>query len=287
MGIELLRPFYDIEINVGILVGEHPSAIRHPLELLLDPELVHPVEVDVRRGVQEEFLDGVITVQRDVQAAREAVTLAVYGHEGEIHTFISGNVHRIHDIIFVIGDGQRGRQRAHETVQQDIDIVVEDIDALEYLPKVGGDGASIVQGLVDTLLALGLGDRLLRLGMFAVVLVGDRLTDGDRQDRFPVELRGIQIVLDELEFLQELILLEIGVEVVQRHAELLVHLALVLVLRLDAVVVLMLYDFLDQFHGGVVLAGIFLTFRLDDYLGNLERGRPEEHVEGVVLLPRL
>ena len=26
---------------------------------------------------------------------------------------------------------------------------------------------------------------------------------------------------------------------------------------------------------------------LDDYLGNLERGRPEEHVEGVVLLPRL
>ena len=69
-----------------------------------------------------------------------------------------------------------------------------------------------------------LGDRLLRFGMFAVVLVGDRLTDGDRQDRFPVELRGIQIVLDELEFLQELILLEIGVEVVQRHAELLVHL---------------------------------------------------------------
>ena len=136
-------------------------------------------------------------------------------------------------------------------------------------------------------MALGLGDRLLRLGMFAVVLVGDRLTDGDRQDRFPVELRGIQIVLDKLEFLQELILLEIGVEVVQRHAELLVHLALVLVLRLDAVVVLMLYDFLDQFHGGVVLAGIFLTFRLDDYLGNLERGRPEEHVEGVVLLPRL
>ena len=42
-----------------------------------------------------------------------------------------------------------------------------------------------------------------------------------------------------------------------------------------------------QFHGGVVLAGIFLTFRLDDYLGNLERGRPEEHVEGIVLLPRL
>ena len=123
--------------------------------------------------------------------------------------------------------------------------------------------------------------------MFAVVLVGDRLTDGDRQDRFPVELRGIQIVLDELEFLQELILLEIGVEVVQRHAELLVHLALVLVLRLDAVVVLMLYDFLDQFHGGVVLAGIFLALRLDDYFGNLERGRPEEHVEGVVLLPRL
>ena len=287
MGVELLRPLYDIEVDVGILVGEHPSAIRHPLELLLDPELVHPVEVDVRRGVQEEFLDGVITVQRDVQAAREAVALAVYRHEGEIHTFISGYVHRIHDIIFVIGDGQRGRQRAHETVQQDIDIVVEDIDALEYLLKVGGDGASIVQCLVDTLLALGLGDRLLRLGMFAVVLVGDRLTDGDRQDRFPVELRGIQIVLDKLEFLQELILLEIGVEVVQRHAELLVHLALVLVLRLDAVVVLMLYDFLDQFHGGVVLAGIFLTFRLDDYLGNLERGRPEEHVEGVVLLPRL
>ena len=54
-------------------------------------------------------------------------------------------------------------------------------------------------------MALGLGDGLLRLGMLAVVLVGDRLTDGDRQDRFPVELRGIQIVLDELEFLQELI----------------------------------------------------------------------------------
>ena len=108
--------------------------------------------------------------------------------------------------------------------------------------------------------------------MFAVVLVGDRLTDGDRQDRFPVELRGIQIVLDELEFLQELILLEIGVEVVQRHAELLVHLALVLVLRLDAVVVLMLYDFLDQFHGGIVLAGVSLLGRPHLYLRDLEGG---------------
>ena len=108
--------------------------------------------------------------------------------------------------------------------------------------------------------------------MLAVVLVGDRLADGDRQDRFPVELRGIQIVLDELEFLQELILLEIGVEVVQRHAELLVHLALVLVLRLDAVVVLMLYDFLDQFHGGVVLAGVSLLGRPHLYLRDLEGG---------------
>ena len=85
-----------------------------------------------------------------------------------------------------------------------------------------------------------------RLALVIVFSALGCLTDGDRQDRFPVELRGIQIVLDELEFLQELILLEIGVEVVQRHAELLVHLALVLVLRLDAVVVLMLYDFLDR-----------------------------------------
>ena len=41
--IELLRPLYHIEIDESILLVEHPGAIWHLLEFLLNTEFIHPI----------------------------------------------------------------------------------------------------------------------------------------------------------------------------------------------------------------------------------------------------
>ncbi len=53
--IELLGAFYQVEIDIGVFVLYHPGAVRHPFEFLFDAEFVHPVQVDIRGGVQQEF----------------------------------------------------------------------------------------------------------------------------------------------------------------------------------------------------------------------------------------
>ena len=122
--------------------------------------------------------------------------------------------------------------------------------------------------------------------MLAEVIVGKRLTHGEGQDGLAVELRGVEVVLDETELLAEFAV-ELRVEVVEREGELLIHLRLILLFGLDAVVVLMLDHPLDQLHGGVVLAAVAFALGFHHHLRDLEGRGAQVDLQQVVEAVRL
>ena len=61
--IELLCSFYQVEVDISVLILYHPGAVRHPFEFLFDTEFVDPVEVDIDRCVKQKFLQCIIAVQ--------------------------------------------------------------------------------------------------------------------------------------------------------------------------------------------------------------------------------
>ena len=282
VGIELLRSLNDVEVDVGVLGIKHPGAIRHLLELLVDAELIDEVQVDVGRRIEGKFLQRIASVEHHVEATGKPIALAIDRHECQIDALVPGHVHRVHDVIFIIGSGQRRGKRADEAVQQYLNVVVEDVDALEYLVEVGAD-APFVERLIDTLLAAGDGDELLRFRLLAVIFIDDGFADREGKDRFPVEFRRVEVVLDEVELAREVVLLEIGTEIVEREGELLVHLYLILVFRLDTVLVFMLDDFFDEFHGRIVPPAVAFASGLDHDLADFDGSRGEEDFQPFVL----
>ena len=212
--------------------------------------------------------------------------MAVDRDESQVDTFIASDIQRIHDVVFVVAGSQGRGQGTDKTVQQDIDIVIENVDALKYLFQVRGDAAAVIQSLVDTLHAFTFDDRLFGLRLFPVILVRDRFTNGEGQDGFTVKFGCIQIVLDEFEFLHELVFLEVRVEIVQGEGELFVNFRLVFVFRLDTVVVLMFNHFFDQFDCRIVFTGIFFFLWFYYDLGYFKSSRTERNHQSIVLLSR-
>ena len=138
MGIELLRSLCDRQVGIGVLVLDHPDAIRGQHKLLLDTHLIDKVEVDVRWRVKPQLFNRILSIQRDVESSGEAIALAVDRHEAQIDTTVACDHKRIHDIILIVACGQSGGERTDKSVQHDVDVVVEDIHPLEDLLEVGG-----------------------------------------------------------------------------------------------------------------------------------------------------
>ena len=86
--------------------------------------------------------------------------------------------------------------------------------------------------------------------------------DGEMQDFGIVELRPVDIFLYEGEMLPKHMGLEVGMELVETHIELLKHPAAEAVVRHHAVFLLVLYHMLHQLHGGIVSPAIALTLAL-------------------------
>ena len=279
VGIHLLTAFEELEEHVGVVHVQLPEAVCAATELLFDAQLADEVEVDMSGHVEECLLDGVRSIRSDVESAGEAVALRIDGHEGQVGAWLTAHVDGVHDVIMIEGVGQGGRERADEAVQQEGDVVVEDVDALEDLLEVGRDRAVFVEALVDALLTRGTDDDLFGSGLTAVVDVGDLLTQGEREDGAAVELGGVEVVLQELESLEHLALLQSGVELIEREGHLFVALRAVVVQLRNAVAVLAGHDALHQLHGGVVLAGIAFAFGADNDLGELDGGGCEADAE--------
>ncbi len=120
--------------------------------------------------------------------------------------------------------------------------------------------------------------------MFPVISICNCFTNGKGQDGFTVKFGTVQVVLDEFEFLHELVFLEIRVEVIQGEREFFVYLGLIFVLGFDAVVVFVFDYFLNQFDGRIVFTGIFFSFGFDDNFGYFEGGRAKVNGKSVILL---
>ena len=96
---------------------------------------------------------------------------------------------------------------------------------------------------------------------FAVVICGDELACRDVQDGLARNQGGINVLLKELELLGKVTVL-LGAEVVQRHVQLFVSVATVVLLVLGRVVVASLYYCPCQCYCRVAFLAVFLLLGL-------------------------
>ena len=78
----------------------------------------------MRRNTDGKLLELVRGIVHDVQMAHQRITLRVDRNENQINNRIAIQNERIHDVILVVANRQRGRQGRYETIEEHIHIVV-------------------------------------------------------------------------------------------------------------------------------------------------------------------
>ena len=168
-------------------------------------------------------------------------------------------------------------------VQHELDVAVVDVHRGEHGLYVGVH-ALVLHHLVETLHAFSLHQAALQRGVLAVALFGQCLAHGDTEDGRGVELGFVDVFLKEVQLAPDALAFEVGVEVVQRHGEALVDLAVVLVHMLQAVLLLVGDDLLHQFHGRVVFAAVSAAAFLGGDFHSLEGLAARHHLHSHALL---
>ena len=253
--IELPHPLEDVEAGVGVLLLGGPGAVFGLLVGLLDRQVADEVEVDVGRDAQGVFLDGVGAVVDDVEVSGEAEAFAVERHESQVDALDPVHLEGVGDVVLVVGRGQRAGERADEAVEQHLHVVVVDVGVREDGADVGAEAAG-VQRLVEAEAAAALHPRARALGIALEPGRGKVFAQRDGQHGRLLELRRVHVFLQEAELVPEAAAVEVDVEAVERHDQLLVVVHLVARRGLDAVLVLVGDDVADQLHGGVAAAAV-------------------------------
>ena len=253
---------------------------------MLDGEVAHEIEVDVRRYVDGVFLEPESAVIHDIQVSRKTVTLRVHRHERQVNTRITVHHDGIHDIVLVERYCERRTERRYEPVEQQVHAVVVDIYILE-------DGVDVLlEGLrtdhaLDTENTFLVQHFLLPVRAFLVVFGVQVLADTHRHVR--IDTRRVNVFLHKREITPERFL-PVHLDVVQRKRHAAVAFCRVLIYGCHAERVLAGDHVLDQFYSRVALATVVALAVLGSHHYILQsvhiRSQLHLHVLAVLTLPK-
>ena len=142
-------------------------------EGLGDIERAHEVEVDVVWRSHLYPFDEVATVGRHIEVSGETVRLGVERHEGEVYARSALYQDGVHNVVLVYTSG-KGREWTYKAVAKEVDVVLENVDILEYLFE---DTIDLLfrDEVVDTCTATSYHMFLTALGQLAVVVAANEL----------------------------------------------------------------------------------------------------------------
>ena len=253
-----------LERHRYIVATDQPGTIRSPVVLLVDPHPLHKVKVDILWYLQSHLLYKMGRIEGDVQMPGKAERLRVERNKPQIHARFAVYLHRIHQVI-LIERGPHGGKRTHKPVQKKGNIILEKIHILQHL----------LQELLHPLLREQLvyprpldaaHHPFLLLRIFAVVHILQRLLYGDIQYRLTRNIRGIHIVLQEIELLVQPLLLLLLVKVIQGKRHLLILLVPVVVFVSGIILLFGINHLLYKGHGRIALLNITLLAGFDNHL---------------------
>ena len=259
VGVNLAQAFANIETTIGVGADRQvvPQAVA--VERLHHIQVAHIIQVHSLRHAQRVPLHGIAAVGNHIHRPNKAEVAFARRHKRKFDTPQAVNHYGVGDVIMVEGGGEDGREGADKTHRHQGDFVREDVDGGEERVEVVVE-ALLRQVGIHTVGAIGCGE-----GSETAVIVVLRLhtlVDGEMEDFGIVESSMVDIFFYKIEVFPERIILEVGVELVQTHVQLLKHPAAEHLVRHDMVLYLAVNDVLHQLHCGVVPSAVSVAFAL-------------------------
>ena len=174
--------------------------IDHSLIVDHDAHVLDEVEIDVGRNVHFCLLDIICAVGRDIEMTDKAHRLGYERSESKVDIAIAIVEFQSIEYVELVESRSERRERAHEFVGEDEDIVVGDVDLGEDL---GLDSLHYAIGhhILDTSRSESLDNCFLRIWGFTKIMGLNFLLRRDRQHGRTRQRGCVDIVLDEVESL--------------------------------------------------------------------------------------
>ncbi len=136
----------------------------------------------MRRNVYLVSLQRIGRVRHDVEMSRKAETLAVDRHKRQIDTRRIIHHDGVHDVVVVVCDGYRRRERTDKSVEQQVYIVREYVHRLKQCIHIVVD-AAVVEQFIQSFPAFGSHHPPFLAGRGLHILVGHSLAQRHGQYR--------------------------------------------------------------------------------------------------------
>ena len=142
--------------------------------------------------IQFVTLEGVGGIVDDIEMAGKTETLGVHRHETQVNTLLSVDHQGIEDVEVVERSRQGAGEGRNELIEEQADVVIQDINGLEYLLQVFIETA-VIEEDIQSIPSLGCLNLTLFLGHILVILLCQGLAQRQGQNCRLVGREGVTI----------------------------------------------------------------------------------------------
>ena len=238
------------KIRHDIVTLQQEDRIVDHVELLLDIDVLDPVDVGILVGVHLDLLDGEGRVIDPEVSLEGELVLPPRIEENVVAPFPIDEAAVRKDV--VVDLGTQPRQGTGEFLVEEQQVVLVNVEVHVELLQEGDQG--LVVRIARVLVGYELAAHLPGIDVLPVGLV-HRLVDEDGQIDLARDVRGVNLVEYHFQAVEHLAVHELLVDVVQVELDLLVLVKLVAIVKVKPVPPLLSPDLFQDVHRGVVLLG--------------------------------
>ena len=167
-GKDTVLSFGQFKFNCDAFVVEQARTVFGTFKFLFEQHIIHKVQVYLFREVEYGAFDKVGRVERDIEMPVKAEGFGIKGSEGKVYTRLTGNLQRIHQVVFIESRTDTG-QGADKLISKQGDVVFVNIHVLEDF--VDGSLHSLLgEKFVHTCLFASFHPLFFRTGGFPVIV---------------------------------------------------------------------------------------------------------------------